>query len=99
MGVTDLHGDSEEAGEGGFVRETGSTPPESGERPLLTLDVHDHIDPASRDWVTLDEHGAIVRSEAHEARAAQLALRFEDWRGRQQLNAEQDRWARLVESR
>ena len=99
VGVTDLHGDSEEAGEGGFVQETRPSPPEGGKRPLLTLDVHDHIDPASRNWVTLDEHGRIVRSEAHEAHAAKLALRFQDWRGRQQLNAEQDRWARLIESR
>ena len=99
VGVTDLHGDSEEAGEGGFDQETRSSPPDRGKRPLLTLDVHDHIDPASRDWVTLDEDGSIVRSEAHEARAAELGLRFEDWRGRQQFNAEQDRWARLIESR
>ena len=98
-GVTDLHGDFEEAGEGGFVKEAERAQPEGGRRPLLTLDVHDHIDPASRDWVTLDEHGGIVRSGAHEARAAELALRFEDWRGRQQMNAEQDRWARLIESR
>ena len=99
VGVTDLHGDAEDAGEGGSVQNTRPYPSDDGKRLMLTLDVHDHIDPASRDWVTLDEHGSIVHSEAHEARAAELGLRFEDWRERQHLNAEQDRWARLIESR
>ena len=50
---------------------------------LLTLDVDDHIDPASREWLTLDENGRIVRTPEHEARAAEVGVRFEAWRGEQ----------------
>ena len=69
-------------------------------RILLTLDVNDHIDPATRDWVTLDKNGRIVRTLEHEARAAEVGLRIEAWRGEQGFTtAEQSRWARLIGSR
>ena len=41
----------------------------------------DQIDPASRDWLTLDENGRIVRTAEHKARTAKVRLRFEAWRG------------------
>ena len=99
VGVTDFHGDDEGDIEGGTVRPP--TGPDPGEpRMLLTLDVDDHIDPESRDWLTLDETGRIVRTPEHEARAAEVGMRFEAWRGEhEEFDAEQARWAGLIGSR
>ena len=99
VGVTDFHGDDEGDIEGGTVRPP--TRPGPGEpRMLLTLDVDDHIDPESRDWLTLDETGRIVRTPEHEARAAEVGVRFEAWRGEhEEFDAEQARWAGLIGSR
>ena len=66
---------------------------------LLTLDVDDHIDPASREWLTVDETGRIVHTPEHDARAAEIGLRFESWRGEHAFNAQQARWAGLIGSR
>jgi len=99
VGVTDFHGDDDETIPGDI---TGRPQPTTGPvtpRHLLTLDVNDHIDPASRDWVTLDADGRIIRTDEHEARAAELGLRFEAWLATQDFNAEQDRWARRIASK
>ena len=100
VGVTDFHDDDDGEIAGGVVAEPGQPPygPRTP-RTLLTLDVDDHIDPASRDWVTLDEDGRIVRTAAHEARSALLGLRFEAWLGEQAFDAGQARWAGLIGSR
>ena len=99
VGVTEFHGDDDDdIGGGGDA--PGPKPPGPGEpRMLLTLDVDDQIDPASRDWLALDDHGRIVRTPEHETRAAEVGLRFEEWRGGQPFNAEQARWANLIGSR
>ena len=99
VGVTEFHGDDDDdIGGGGEV--PGPKPPGPGQpRMLLTLDVDDQIDPASRDWLALDEHGRIVRTAEHETRAAEVGLRFELWRGDQPFSAEQARWANLIGSR
>jgi type I restriction enzyme R subunit len=99
VGVTEFHGDDDDD-IGGSSDAPGPNPPGPGEpHMLLTLDVGDQIDPASRDWLALDEHGRIVRTPEHETRAAEVGLRFEEWRGGQPFNAEQDRWANLIGSR
>jgi type I restriction enzyme R subunit len=99
VGVTDFHGDDGDI-EGGFLREPQPACRPGEPRLLLTLDVDDHIDPASRDWVTLDEAGRIVRTSEHEARAAEIGVRFEAWRGEHDgFDAEQARWAGLIGSR
>ena len=98
VGVTDFHGDDDSDVPGGVLKELKPHRP-GAPRSLLTLDVDDHIDPASRDWLTLDENGRIVQSSAHEARAAELGLRFEAWLGEQSFNAERTRWATLMGSR
>ena len=98
VGVTDFHGDDDEGIGSGEA--PGPKPPGTGEpRMLLTLEVDDQIDPASRDWLTLDENGRIVRTAEHETRAAEVGLRFESWRGGQEFDAEQARWAGLIGSR
>ena len=100
VGVTDFHGDDDTIIEGVLsVREQRSTY-RATPRVLLTLDVDDHIDPESRDWLTLDEYGRIVRTPEHVARAAQIGVKFEAWRGEHgEFNAEQARWAGLLGSR
>ena len=98
VGVTDFHGDDEGEVEGGvFVVAEGRGKHEP--RLLLTLYVDDHIDPATREWLTLDEDGRIVRTPEHEARAADIGFRVEAWRGGQEFSAEQSRWAGLIGSR
>ena len=99
VGVTDFHGDDDAEIEGGFVREPRSVYRPGDPRMLLTLDVDDHIDPESREWLTLDEAGRIVRTPEHEARAAEIGVRFEAWRVDQAFDAEQARWAGLIGSR
>ena len=100
VGVTDFHGDDDGEIEGGFVGETQSVYRPGNPRTLLTLDVDDHIDPESRDWLTLDANGRIVRTPEHEARAAEVGVRFEAWRGEhEEFDAEQARWAGLIGSR
>ena len=100
VGVTDFHGDDEEKIEGGVVLGVAEQRARYEPRVLLTLDVDDHIDPESRDWLTLDETGRIVRTPEHEARAAEIGVRFEAWRGEQEdFDTEQARWAGLIGSR
>ena len=100
VGVTEFHGDDEEEIDGGIVRPASKPADRDGPRRLLTLDVDDHIDPETREWLTLDEQGRIVRTPEHEARAAEIGMRVEAWHGAQGLiTAEQARWARLIGSR
>ena len=96
VGVTDYHGDDEEDVAGGVMDGKATYRLERDPRILLTLDVDDHIDPSTREWLTLDEEGRIVRTPEHEARAAEIGLRVEAWRGQQEFNAEQARWASLI---
>ena len=98
VGVTDFHGDDDGDIVGRGLPERGRRE-QGAPRALLTLDVDDHIDPASRDWLTLDENGRIVRAEEHEARAAELGLRFETWLGGRPFGVERARWAALMGSR
>ena len=98
VGVTDFHGDDEHTS-GGTVRESTSGYISGTPRMLLTLDVDDHIDPASRDWLMLDENGRIVRTADHVARATEVGFRFEKWRGDHAFDAEQSRWATLIGNR
>ena len=80
-GVADFHGDDEDVpADGGFVVTAKKPDRDPRKRGLLVLDINDHIDPATRGWVTLDENG----NEQHGApavdpRAAELGARFEEW--------------------
>ncbi len=98
VGVTDHHGDTEDIpADGGFVAAAlkSNLPPRT--RTLLMLDVHDHIDPATRGWVTLDEDGNEIRSAAADARAAELGAAFEAWLlAREDWTPDQTRILRMV---
>ncbi len=99
VGVTDFHGDEEGTGEGGIVVERPRKP--KGEpRKLLSLDINDHIDPATRAWVTVDENGNMIFPEASEQRRAEVGARFEAWflEREDALNPDQERWLRTVGS-
>jgi type I restriction enzyme R subunit len=98
VGVTDYHADDDEHVSGGFT--VVQKPPEQPSQPrrLLVLDVHDHIDPATRDWVSLCEDGTPFMTRKDEARANQFGLRFEAWLAGQNPTAEQERLLRMIES-
>lgn len=99
VGVTDFHNDDEARPEGGSVvvsppaKSRPSTP-----RRLLLLDIDDHIDPTTREWVTLDEDGNPVPNDARTARIGELLVRFEDWLNAHQFNSDQLRLLRLIEN-
>ncbi len=100
VGVTDYHGDDEPAGEGGFIKETPATYKRSEPRRLLSLDINDHIDPATREWVTIDENGNMVFPEASEQKRAEVGARFEAWflEREDDLSPDQERWLLTVGS-
>lgn len=93
-GVTLRHGDADGPGQGGVVVARPAPPPPS-QRRLLTLDVHDEIDPTTREWVTVDETGRAFM-DADEARAEALGAAFETWLDGHLLNADQLRLLHLV---
>ncbi len=98
-GVADFHGDDEDLpADGGFVVTAKKPDRDPRRRGLLVLDINDHIDPATRGWVTLDENG----NEQHGAspidpRAAELGARFEGWLLAQNaLTPDRERILRMV---
>lgn len=98
VGVCDYHGDDDGYAEGGFVaepRRRTTHPP----RRLLSLDVDDHIDPTTREWITVDENGNMVFPPVSEQKAAALGARFERWLlALPDLNAGEEAWLRMVGS-
>lgn len=94
-GVTLRHGDDETPGEGGVVVVRPAEKPQGQPRRMLTLDVHDEIDPATREWVTVDETGRAFM-DVDEARAEALGASFETWLDGRDFNADQLRLLHLV---
>jgi type I restriction enzyme R subunit len=94
-GVTLRHGDDETPGEGGVVVVREGNPPTYQARRLLMLDVHDEIDPTTREWVTVDETGHAFM-DVDEARAEALGGAFETWLNSQIFNSDQLRVLHLV---
>jgi type I restriction enzyme R subunit len=62
---------------------------------MLTLDVHDEIDPTTREWVTIDETGRAYM-DADEARAEALGSAFETWLTGQTFHSDQLRLLYLI---
>jgi type I restriction enzyme, R subunit len=94
-GVTLRHGDDETPGEGGVVVVREPPSPPYRPRRLLTLDVHDEIDPTTREWVTIDETGHAFM-DAEEAVAEARGAAFETWLSGQSFNSDQLRVLHLV---
>ena len=94
-GVTLRHGDDETPGEGGVVVVSEPKHPPPAPRRLLTLDVHDEIDPSTREWVTVDETGHAFM-DVDEARAEALGAAFETWLDDRDFNTDQLRLLHLV---
>lgn len=94
-GVTLRHGDDETPGLGGVVVVRPMVPPPAPPRRLLTLDVHDEIDPATREWVTVDETGHAFM-DPDEAVAEALGVAFETWLNGREFNSDQIRLLQLV---
>ena len=94
-GVTLRHGDDEMPREGGVVvvHERPTVPYQP--RRLLMLDVHDEIDPNTREWVTIDETGRAFM-DADEALAEGRGAAFETWLSEQHFNSDQLRLLHLV---
>ena len=97
-GVCDYHGDDDEIAEGGLVAETPRKKHYEARR-LLALDIDDHIDPTTREWITLDENGNMVFPEISEQKAAELGARFEAWLlSQNDLSPTETSWLRVVGS-
>ena len=94
-GVTLRHGDEETPGQGGAVVVREPPSPPVSPRRLLTLDVHDEIDPSTREWVTVDETGHAFL-DLDEAAAEALGAAFETWLAGRTFNSDQLRLLHLV---
>jgi type I restriction enzyme, R subunit len=96
VGVSDYHGDDDDFADGGVIRDSQKRTKYEPRR-LLALDVDDHIDPTTREWITVDENGNMVFPEASEQRAAELGARFEAWLlQRTDLGAGEESWLRMI---
>lgn len=94
-GVTLRHGDDETPGEGGVIVVREGKPPAGPARRLLMLDVHDEIDPTTREWVTVDETGHAFM-DVDEARADAFGSAFETWLDGKSFNSDQLRVLHLI---
>jgi type I restriction enzyme R subunit len=94
-GVSLRHNDDETRHEGGVVVARAAKPPPPAPRRLLTLDVHDEIDPSTREWVTVDENGHAFM-DVDEARTEALGAAFETWLDGQDFNTDQLRLLHLI---
>jgi type I restriction enzyme R subunit len=88
-GITLRHGDEETPNEGGPIVVRPSPIPPAQPRRLLTLDVHDEIDPTTREWVIIDETGNAAMMTADEVRGETLAAACESWLSRNEFNSDQ----------
>jgi type I restriction enzyme R subunit len=96
VGVCDFHADDEELTGGGIVISIPARRPRPP-RLLLALDINDHIDPTTREWITMDEDGNMVFPEVSELKAAELGARFEAWLLTQKgLTPNEESWLRMV---
>ncbi len=99
VGVCDYHGDEDAIGDGGILIAKEPSKKKYEPKRLLSLDIDDHIDPTTREWITVDEDGNMLFPEASEQKAAELGTKFEAWLLTQTgLDAEQERWLRILGS-
>ena len=99
VGVADYHGDDDGYAQGGVVVAKAPRTKPYEPRRLLSLDIDDHIDPTTREWVTVDEDGNMVFPEVSEQKANEMGARFEAWLvSRNNLNPAQENLLRVVGS-
>ncbi len=99
VGVCDYHGDDDEISDGGVIGIKEPKTKKYQPKRMLSLDIDDHIDPTTREWITIDEDGNMLFPEASEQRAAELGVKFEAWLlSKTNLNPEQERWLRILGS-
>ena len=85
------------AAEGGIVVAKETKKKQYEPKRLLSLDIDDHIDPTTREWISVDEDGNMLFPEASEQKAAELGAKFEAWLLAQTgLIPEQERWLRIL---
>lgn len=97
VGVCDWHGDEDAIAEGGIVVAKETKKKQYEPKRLLSLDIDDHIDPTTREWISVDEDGNMLFPEASEQKAAELGAKFEAWLLAQTcLIPEQERWLRIL---
>ena len=73
-----------------------SPPKPKKPRTLLTLDLHDEIDPTTREWVVYEADGTVRASTEEEVRAEKLGIRFEVFLAGLTLTAEQERLVQQI---
>ncbi len=99
VGVCDYHGDDDAVAEGGVIIARQPKSALGQPRRLLSLDINDHIDPTTREWITTDDDGNLVFPQASVEKAAAIGAKFEAWLLAQtQLTPEQEQWLRKVGS-
>lgn len=100
VGVCDYHGDDDEnVVDGGSVGSARLAKKKTEPRRLLSLDINDHIDPTTREWITIDENGNMVFPELSEQKANEMGARFEAWLLAQEgLTPTQESWLRMIGS-
>ena len=97
VGVCDYQGDEDGPIEGGSISSSMPLKAKTEPRRLLALDINDHIDPTTREWVTIDESGNMAFPEVSEQKAADLGARFEAWLlTREELTPNEVSWLRMI---
>jgi type I restriction enzyme R subunit len=95
VGNCDFHDDEDPLPGGPIIVKPGEPKP-SQPRRLLTLDLHDEIDPTTREWIVYEADGTVRASTPDEFRSERLGILFEVFVGGLELTAEQDRLARQI---
>ncbi|MCW8088036.1 DEAD/DEAH box helicase family protein [Sabulicella glaciei] len=87
--------ENDDALPGGVIMEAPKAAKPGPPRRLVTLDIHDEIDPATREWVIWDPATDAPTDVEAEA-GARLAARFEAFLAGEDLGAEAQRWAGMM---
>jgi type I restriction enzyme R subunit len=103
VGNADGHDDDDPLPGGAIVAPAPRPPAPPQPRKLLTLDIHDEIDPTTREWVLYDDVNNAAAAggafDANAARADRLGARFEAFFGAQDFTGPQARLARMLGER
>lgn len=96
VGNCDFHDDEDPLPGGMVVVREGPAAPPARPRRLLTLDIHDEIDPTTREWIVYEEDGTARAAAPDEARADRLGVAFEAYLSGLALDYAQERLARQI---